>query len=137
MERVIDRYVGEVAMLDGADVVRVDQAQLETVIPSPGGAVLVVNGAHRGCRWVQGCVGAGVWVETGGRGVLVVNEAHRGCRWARVGGCGWGCGVAGGGRGEGGAGSQRGAHGMQVGRRGAQVDGGGWGNGEFGTGSHL
>ena len=30
--------------------VRVDQAHLETVIPSPGGAVLVVNGAFRGCK---------------------------------------------------------------------------------------
>ena len=29
---------------------RVDQAELETVIPQPGGAVLVVGGAHRGAR---------------------------------------------------------------------------------------
>ncbi|GFR52671.1 hypothetical protein Agub_g15295 [Astrephomene gubernaculifera] len=50
VERVVERYVAEVAMLGDGAVVRVDQAQLETVIPSPGGAVLVVNGAHRGCR---------------------------------------------------------------------------------------
>lgn len=50
VERVIDRYVGEVAMLTDGSVVRVDQAHLETVIPSPSGPVLVVNGEHRGCR---------------------------------------------------------------------------------------
>eukprot|EP00198_Chlamydomonas_reinhardtii_P008872 XP_001698209.1 splicing factor-like protein [Chlamydomonas reinhardtii] len=50
VERVIDRYLGEVAMLGDGTVVRVDQAHLETVIPAPGGAVLVVNGQHRGCR---------------------------------------------------------------------------------------
>lgn len=44
---MIDKYVGEIAMLDSGDVVRVDQAQLETVIPSPGGSVLVsVGGAQ-------------------------------------------------------------------------------------------
>jgi DNA/RNA-binding protein KIN17 len=31
-------------------VVRVDQAELETVIPQPGGAVLVVGGPHKGTR---------------------------------------------------------------------------------------
>ena len=39
--RVIDRYVAEISMLDSGDVVRVDQQELETVIPSPGGTVLV------------------------------------------------------------------------------------------------
>jgi DNA/RNA-binding protein KIN17 len=33
VEKVIDRYVGEISMLDSGDVLRVDQAQLETVIP--------------------------------------------------------------------------------------------------------
>jgi len=37
-------------MLSSRDVVRVDQAELETVIPSVGGAVRVVNGAYRGSR---------------------------------------------------------------------------------------
>ena len=37
-------------MLDSGDVVRVDQAELETVIPSVGGRVRVVNGAYRGAR---------------------------------------------------------------------------------------
>ncbi len=50
VERVIDRYVGELAMLDGGDVVRVDQAELETVIPSVGGRVQVVNGPYRGAK---------------------------------------------------------------------------------------
>jgi len=34
-------YVGEISMLDSGDVVRVDQQELETVIPSPGGGILV------------------------------------------------------------------------------------------------
>ncbi|GLC50689.1 hypothetical protein PLESTB_000408500 [Pleodorina starrii] len=50
VERVIERYVGEIAMLSDGTVVRVDQAHLETVIPAPGGQVLVLNGAHRGSR---------------------------------------------------------------------------------------
>jgi DNA/RNA-binding protein KIN17 len=50
VEALAGRYVAEVAMLDSGDVVRVDQAQLETVIPSPGGRVLVVNGQYRGAR---------------------------------------------------------------------------------------
>lgn len=47
---MVDRYVGEVAMLDSGDVVRVDQAQLETVLPAPGGTVMVVNGPMLGAR---------------------------------------------------------------------------------------
>jgi DNA/RNA-binding protein KIN17 len=50
VQGLASRYVAEVAMLDSGDVVRVDQAQLETVIPSPGGRVLVVNGQYRGAR---------------------------------------------------------------------------------------
>ncbi|KAG1664589.1 hypothetical protein FOA52_012532 [Chlamydomonas sp. UWO 241] len=50
VERVIDKYVGEISMADSGDVVRVDQAQLETVLPAPGGKVIVVNGRHRGRR---------------------------------------------------------------------------------------
>jgi DNA/RNA-binding protein KIN17 len=50
---VIERYVAEVTMLlegdaIGTTVVRVDQAQLETVLPAVGGGVRVVRGAHRG-----------------------------------------------------------------------------------------
>eukprot|EP00887_Chlorella_sp_A99_P007746 scaffold20.g7746.t1 len=48
--RVVDRYVGEIEMLDSGDIVRVDQAELETVIPQPGGNVLVLGGPHRGAR---------------------------------------------------------------------------------------
>jgi len=49
VEKVLNKYVGEIAMLGSGDVVRVDQAQLETVLPQPGGRVLVVNGLYRGC----------------------------------------------------------------------------------------
>jgi DNA/RNA-binding protein KIN17 len=49
VRKVIDRYVGEVKMLDDdGDVLRVDQEQLETVVPSAGGRVLMVNGRGRG-----------------------------------------------------------------------------------------
>lgn len=50
VEKVIGKYVGEVAMIDTGDVIRIDQAELETVLPSPGGRVLVVNGPYRGTK---------------------------------------------------------------------------------------
>uniref|UniRef100_A0A061SGC7 DNA/RNA-binding protein KIN17 n=1 Tax=Tetraselmis sp. GSL018 TaxID=582737 RepID=A0A061SGC7_9CHLO len=50
VERVVDSRVAEISMLDSGDVLRVDQEQLETVIPQPGGQVLIVNGAYRGSR---------------------------------------------------------------------------------------
>ena len=46
--RVIDTFVGEIRV-DGA-VVRLDQQDLETVIPKPGNLVLIVNGRCRGLR---------------------------------------------------------------------------------------
>ena len=49
VKKVVDGgFVGEVAALDTGDRVRVDQAELETVLPSVGGAVLVLRGEHRG-----------------------------------------------------------------------------------------
>ena len=55
VSRVLDRYVAEVSLPQAGrpeaperDLVRVDQAQLETVLPAIGGAVRVVRGAHRG-----------------------------------------------------------------------------------------
>ncbi|KAI4305431.1 hypothetical protein L6164_028798 [Bauhinia variegata] len=46
--KVIDKYVGEIEMLESKHVLRVDQAELETVIPQIGGLVKIVNGAYRG-----------------------------------------------------------------------------------------
>jgi DNA/RNA-binding protein KIN17 len=46
--KVEDTYIAHVRMLEGGDVLRVDQADLETVIPTAGGEVAVVNGLHRG-----------------------------------------------------------------------------------------
>ena len=43
-------YVAEIEMASSGDVLRVDQAQLETVLPAPGGQVLVVAGKHKGQR---------------------------------------------------------------------------------------
>lgn len=48
VKKVIDKYVGEIEMLDTKHVLRVDQAELETVIPQIGGLVRIVNGAYRG-----------------------------------------------------------------------------------------
>ncbi|WOK96953.1 hypothetical protein Cni_G05661 [Canna indica] len=48
VKRVIDRYVGEIEMLESKHVLRVDQDELETVIPQIGGLVKIVNGAYRG-----------------------------------------------------------------------------------------
>lgn len=45
---MVDRFIGEVCILDTGDVVRVDQEQLETVLPKPGGKVRVVNAKYRG-----------------------------------------------------------------------------------------
>ncbi|GJM90190.1 hypothetical protein PR202_ga06447 [Eleusine coracana subsp. coracana] len=48
VKRVIDKYVGELEMLESKHVLRVDQDELETVIPQIGGLVRIVNGAYRG-----------------------------------------------------------------------------------------
>ncbi|GAB2230155.1 hypothetical protein Droror1_Dr00014412 [Drosera rotundifolia] len=48
VRKVIDRYVGEIEMIDTKHVLRVDQEELETVIPQIGGLVRIVNGAYRG-----------------------------------------------------------------------------------------
>ncbi|XP_076931618.1 KIN17-like protein [Bidens hawaiensis] len=48
VRKVIDKYVGEIEMLESKHKLRVDQEELETVIPQIGGLVRVVNGAYRG-----------------------------------------------------------------------------------------
>ncbi|KAG1337884.1 KIN17-like protein [Cocos nucifera] len=48
VKRVIDKYVGEIEILESKHLLRVDQEELETVIPQIGGLVRIVNGAYRG-----------------------------------------------------------------------------------------
>ncbi|CAN0904044.1 KIN17-like protein [Linum grandiflorum] len=48
VKKVIDKYVGEIEMLESKHRLRVDQVELETVIPQIGGLVKIVNGAYRG-----------------------------------------------------------------------------------------
>lgn len=48
VKKVIDKYVGEIEMLESKHVLRVDQQELETVIPQIGCLVKIVNGAYRG-----------------------------------------------------------------------------------------
>ena len=40
--------VGEVELTDGSAAVQIHQSQLETVIPQPGGTVMLLAGPHRG-----------------------------------------------------------------------------------------
>ncbi|OMO58513.1 hypothetical protein COLO4_34579 [Corchorus olitorius] len=48
VRKAIDKYVGEIEMLESKHVLRVDQQELETVIPQIGGIVRIVNGAYCG-----------------------------------------------------------------------------------------
>ncbi|KAL6548064.1 DNA/RNA-binding protein kin17 [Orobanche hederae] len=48
VRKVIDKYYGEIEMLENKHLLRVDQAELETVLPQMGGLVKIVNGAYRG-----------------------------------------------------------------------------------------
>jgi len=48
VKKVFDNYIGLVRMIDSGDVLKLDQSQLETVIPNIGGSLKVVNGAYRG-----------------------------------------------------------------------------------------
>lgn len=50
VEKVVDKYIGELSIIHSGDIIRVDQAELETVLPAPGGRVLVVNGPYRGTK---------------------------------------------------------------------------------------
>eukprot|EP00026_Physarum_polycephalum_P007578 Phypoly_transcript_07641.p1 GENE.Phypoly_transcript_07641~~Phypoly_transcript_07641.p1 ORF type:complete len:488 (+),score=128.10 Phypoly_transcript_07641:62-1465(+) len=44
----VDKYIAQIKVLDMGDVLKLDQSQLETVIPPIGGKLKVVNGAYRG-----------------------------------------------------------------------------------------
>ena len=46
--KVIDKYVGEIDILESKHVLRIDQAEIEIVIPQTRGCVIIVNGAYRG-----------------------------------------------------------------------------------------
>nr|GEY49431.1 hypothetical protein [Tanacetum cinerariifolium] len=48
VHKVIDKYVGEIEMIESKHKLREDQEELETVIPQIGGVVRVVNGAYCG-----------------------------------------------------------------------------------------
>ncbi|KAG1711311.1 hypothetical protein DVH05_008564 [Phytophthora capsici] len=49
VKEVEDKFCATVALLDSGDVLRLDQDDLETVIPKPGRKVKIVNGLGRGC----------------------------------------------------------------------------------------
>jgi DNA/RNA-binding protein KIN17 len=45
---VHDKYIASLEMIKSGDLLKIDQAELETVIPAIGSAVVVVNGTGRG-----------------------------------------------------------------------------------------
>ena len=45
---VLDKYTGVVKIIETDAVIKLDQAHLETVLPSLGKKVMVLNGAYRG-----------------------------------------------------------------------------------------
>jgi len=47
VRKVVETFTGVVKMLDDGVKIKIDQDQLETVIPNTGGAVRIVNGAYR------------------------------------------------------------------------------------------
>lgn len=47
VRKVVDTYTGVVKMNDDGVKIKIDQDQLETVIPNTGGVVRIVNGAYR------------------------------------------------------------------------------------------
>ena len=50
VERVVGKYTAHVRLNASGDLLKLDQDDLETVIPAPGGRVLLVNGRHRGAK---------------------------------------------------------------------------------------
>ena len=48
VRRVVQLFEAELEMIDSGDVLKIDQQELETVLPKAGGTVLVVNGTGRG-----------------------------------------------------------------------------------------
>ena len=48
LHQVCRRYTAHVRMTSSGDLLKLDQDDLETVIPAAGGRVLLVNGAWRG-----------------------------------------------------------------------------------------
>jgi len=48
VNKVLDKFIGEVEMLDSGDVIRIDQDELETVVPVPGKTVFVLRGKYKG-----------------------------------------------------------------------------------------
>ncbi|CAH0487408.1 unnamed protein product [Peronospora farinosa] len=49
VKNVEDKFCASVELLDSGDILRLDQDDLETVIPKPGRKVKIVNGLGRGC----------------------------------------------------------------------------------------
>ena len=49
IKKLIDAYIAEIEMIGSGDIVRVDQAELETVLPAVGGKLLILKGPNEDC----------------------------------------------------------------------------------------
>jgi len=72
--KVHEKFIGEIEMLKSGDVLRLDQIDLETVLPSIGGKVLFVNGVHRGEQGILQAIDVKKFCAT----VKLITSVHRG-----------------------------------------------------------
>ncbi|XP_021849210.1 KIN17-like protein [Spinacia oleracea] len=48
VRKVVDKYIGEIEMLERKDLIQIHQDDLQTVLPGIGGLIRIVNGSYRG-----------------------------------------------------------------------------------------
>ncbi len=48
IEDIFENNIAKVKMIEGGTKLKIDQAQLETVIPNIGGPIMIVNGQYKG-----------------------------------------------------------------------------------------
>eukprot|EP00019_Armaparvus_languidus_P011583 CAMPEP_0168582608 /NCGR_PEP_ID=MMETSP0420-20121227/2079_1 /TAXON_ID=498008 /ORGANISM="Pessonella sp." /LENGTH=302 /DNA_ID=CAMNT_0008617119 /DNA_START=290 /DNA_END=1198 /DNA_ORIENTATION=- len=72
--KVHEKFIGEIEMLKSGDVLRLDQIDLETVLPSIGGKVLFVNGVYRGEQGILQAIDVKKFCAT----VKLITSVHRG-----------------------------------------------------------
>ena len=53
IKKVHGEYIAEIKMVDSGDIMKIDQANLETVVPSIGGQVLLLIGKYRGKKGIM------------------------------------------------------------------------------------
>lgn len=74
VQAVVDTCIAEICMLDSDDIVRVDERELETVLPQIGGNVAILKHSHKGLIGVL----KGVNVEKYKAEVEISSESGKG-----------------------------------------------------------